>query len=146
MAVVMPHPGQITAKVARIGHCQPPIPVIDSMSWAAPKATKIQLNHRLYSKGASTGLQNHMPGRNICGSLETLVFFWFPYAGLYVSAILAISTCNNCSGQPYSYFRYRPLCQKLKFFSGIKPPTATGPTFCDLSQSRIQSVDRLSDW
>jgi hypothetical protein len=40
----------------------------------------------------------------------------FPYAGLYDSTILAISTCNCCSGWQNAYLRYRHLWGKLYQF------------------------------
>jgi hypothetical protein len=51
-------------------------------------------------------------------SPEGAFFVGCPYAGLYDSTILAISTCNWCSGWQNAYLRYRHLWGKLYGFMG----------------------------
>lgn len=94
MAVDSPHPGQVVPIVDRIGHCHPPIPVATSTIWIRPIPRKMPTSWRLDSNGPNTGVKNHPKGRDLPGSPERAVFSGRPYAGLYDSTILAISTCN----------------------------------------------------
>ena len=94
MAVVKPHPGQVIPTVARIGHCHPFNPVATSISWMRPTPRNMPINQRFNNSGPSTGVKNHSKRRDLPLSPEGAFFWDCPYAGLYDSTILAISTCN----------------------------------------------------
>jgi hypothetical protein len=94
MAVVKPHPGQVIPKVDLIGHCHPFNPVATSINWVTPTPKNMPISQRFTSNGASTGVKNHSRCRDMPVSPEGAVFLGCPYAGLYDSTILAISTCK----------------------------------------------------
>ena len=94
MAVVKPHPGQVIPTVARIGHGHPFNPVATSISWMRPIPRKLPINQRFNNSGPSTGVKNHSKHRDLTVSPEGAFFVGWPYAGLYDSTILVISTCN----------------------------------------------------
>jgi len=94
MAVVNPHPGQVMPKVDLIGHCHPFNPLTTSISWVRPTPRNMPINQRFNSNGASTGVKNHSKCRDLSVSPERAGFPGCPYAGLYDSTILAISTCK----------------------------------------------------
>jgi len=94
MAVVKPHPGQVIPTVARIGHCHPFIPAATSTSWVRPTPRSMPVSQRFNNNGPSTGVKNHSKRRDWPLSPDGAFSLGCPYAELYDSTILAISTCN----------------------------------------------------
>lgn len=94
MAVVKPHPGQVIPTAARIGHCHPFIPAATSTSWVRPTPRSMPVSQRFRNIGPSTGVKNHSKRRDWPLSPDGAFSLGCPYAGLYDSTILAISTCN----------------------------------------------------
>lgn len=93
-AVVKPHPGHVTPKVERIGHCQPVNPVIVSASWATQTPVNTKMYHLSCSIGAITGVKNHFIYSNPVDLPDAAVFCLCPFAGFCHSALLVISTRN----------------------------------------------------
>ena len=59
IAVVKPHPGQVTSSAKRIGHCHPPKPMAVETTWMTPNPVKMRTSFLLCSMAARTGVKNH---------------------------------------------------------------------------------------
>ena len=112
MAVVKPHPGHVTPKVDRIGHCQPVNPVVVSANWATPTPVKIKRTRLFCSSGAMTGVKNHFNPSETVDLPAAAVFCGCPYAGLYDSAILVIRTCNFMLRSAWFWFKLSAFLKK----------------------------------